>query len=70
MLLLKRLNKIQGNNNIIETNEDNVSKRLIPPTSLTNGFDALLNPISSNKAINKSKTPPLWSETSNHETIK
>ena len=64
------LNKIQGNKRIIETNDDNVSNLLIPPISLTNGLDALLNPISNNKAVKRSKTPPLWSETSNQDTIR
>ena len=59
MLSFRRLNRIHGDNNIVETNEDNVSIRFEPPISLTKGLLALLKPISSNRALRRSKTPPL-----------
>lgn len=65
-----RLTSIHGANKIVEIHEDRVLRRLMPPTSLTNGLDAVLKPISSNNANTSNKTPPLWSDTSNHETIR
>lgn len=55
----------------VEMIVDKALRRLGPPTSVTKirANELWLNPICMNKAITNSKTPALWSDTSNIDTI-